>query len=96
MITPDELAQVEPTTNGNKDIDELIEEIDAEIKANHLWYNMYDFAILTNEYPKQLRNEIAQRYKDSGWEFVDHRTSSELGERPGLTEFRFSKYPISW
>ena len=70
--------------------------IDAEIVENHLWYNMFDFALLTKEYPKELRDEIADRYRTAGWSYVDHRTSSELGNNQGLTEFRFSNYPIEW
>ena len=96
MITPDELSYIEPDNGYISDIDELIEEIDMEIMTNHLWYSMFDFAILKGEYPKHIRDEVAQRYRDSGWEFVEHRTSSELGERPGITEFRFSKFPIRW
>lgn len=94
MITPTDL--VSSVEQNIDDIDDIIAKIDAEIAENHLWYNMFDFAILTREYPKHLRDEIAQKYRDSGWDFVEHRTSSELGERPGLTEFRFSKYPIAW
>jgi hypothetical protein len=91
MIAPNELS-----SSDDYNIDDIIAEIDAEIAENHHWYHMCDFAILTKEYPKSIRDEIAQKYRDVGWNFVEHRTSSESGERPGLTEFRFSKYPISW
>lgn len=91
MITPNELS-----SSNDYSIDDIIAEIDAEIVENHHLYPMCDFAILTKEYPKSVRDEIARKYRDSGWNFVGHRTSSENGERPGLTEFRFSKYPIEW
>ena len=91
MITPNELS-----SSDGYIINDIIAEIDAEIVENHHLYPMCDFAILTKEYPKSIRDEIAQKYRDCGWNFVEHRTSSENGERPGLTEFRFSKYPISW
>lgn len=91
MITPNELS-----SSNDCSIDDIIAEIDAEIIENHHLYPMCDFAILTKEYPKSVRDEIAQKYRDAGWNFVGHRTSSENGERSGLTEFRFSKYPIEW
>ena len=40
-------------------------------------------------YSKDIRDEIANLYVQKGWSKVEHMTSSENGERPGLTEFKF-------
>lgn len=44
-------------------------------------------AVISGEYDSSLRDEVAKRYIDHGWFAVAHRTSSENGERAGLTEF---------
>lgn len=47
-------------------------------------------AIIDGEYPVNARNAIGQKYKEAGWDYVYHITSSEHGDRPGLTHFIFS------
>lgn len=60
MITPNDLSCFDEQT-----INDIFAKIDAEIAENHTWYSLCDFAILTKEYPKQLRDKIAQMYRDS-------------------------------
>ena len=83
MITPNELNDY--NVNYNK----FEEEIDDSIKRFHGWYK-WEEAIIDGEYPINVRNTIGQKYKEAGWDYVYHITSSEHGDRPGLTRFIFS------
>ena len=83
MSSPNELNDY--NVNYNK----LEEEIDDSIKRFHGWYK-WEEAIIDGEYPINVRNTIGQKYKEAGWDYVYHITSSEHGDRPGLTRFIFS------
>ena len=86
MITFNDLTNIELE---NTDFEKLINQIDESIKSYHGWWT-WEEAIIPNEYSVPVRNEIAKRYKKAGWNFVYHQTSSENGERAGLTCFKFS------
>lgn len=90
MITPNDIQQIEI---DKVDFDKLEKEIDRSILTLHGFYK-WEEAVLTKEYPECVRNTIAKRYRDAGWRFVYHITSSENGERPGLTRFKFSQSEI--
>jgi len=45
--------------------------------------------VITDEYSLALRQEIVRMYVAAGWRSIEHKTSSENGERPGLTRFQF-------
>ena len=90
MLTPIDLIVDEILTTN---IDEIIVKIDESIKRYHGWYP-WESAIIEGELSLTIRNEIAQSYKDAGWKYVEHETSSENGERPGLTSFRLSMNPL--
>lgn len=92
MITPAELERYEIESAN---IEAIIIDIDTEIKKNHGHYP-YEEAMLHKEYTQAVRNEVARRYREAGWKYVIHRTSSENGERPGLTHFKLSMTPIDW
>ena len=47
-------------------------------------------AIIDGEYPVNVRTAIGLKYREAGWDYVYHITSSEHGDRPGLTHFIFS------
>lgn len=47
-------------------------------------------AIIDGEYPVNARDAIGQKYKEAGWNYIYHITSSEHGDRPGLNYFIFS------
>lgn len=83
MITPKELEKCDMK------LDELEKKIDRSIKNFHGWYK-WEEAVIDGEYSVNVRNAIGQKYKDAGWKYVYHRTSSEHGERYGLTHFIFS------
>ena len=83
MITPKELEE------RDMKLDKLEKEIDSSIKSFHGW-RKWEEAIIDGEYPVNIRNAIGQKYKEAGWNYVYHITSSEHGSRPGLTRFIFS------
>lgn len=89
MVTLNEL-----NNNNNFNIEAIIKEIDNAIKRTHSWYP-WESGIIEDEIPIEVRNEIAKRYiNEGGWKYVYHQTSSENGEKAGLTEFKLSMKPI--
>lgn len=88
MITPKSFERAD-----ERRINGLIEKIDNSMLSNHGHYD-YELAIIDEEFPIVLRNAVAKRYKDVGWKYVYHRTSSENDERPGLTSFIFSQKEV--
>lgn len=90
MLTPD---MMDGLVISQANIDNIISAIDSEMKKEH---NISEYGhtgklhiILDKEYPMIVRDMIVERYKEAGWRTVTHRTSSENGERPGLTGFTF-------
>ena len=55
------------------------------------WYNNYYTVIIQYEYSKKSRDYVVDEFKKVGWKRIEHKTSSESGERPGLTSFNFFK-----
>lgn len=73
-----------------KAVKEIVEKIDEKLRfegecRNSEWFDV----ILPNEYREDLRNAVAKEYIDAGWDMVVHQTSTENGERPGITYFAF-------
>lgn len=83
MIYPNELDDY--NVNYNK----LEKEIDNSIKECH-GMNEYEQAFVKGEYPVNMRNTIAQKYKNAGWKYVYHITSSEVGGPNAVSMFIFS------
>ena len=83
MITPKELEE------RDMKLDELEKKIDSSIKFHHGWHK-WEEAIIDGEYPVDVRTAIGLKYREAGWDYVYHITSSEHGDRPGLTHFIFS------
>jgi hypothetical protein len=92
MLTPKDIRKIEIV---QCDFDKLEKDIDDSIKSNHGEYE-WEEALLDKEYPLSVRNEIGKRYMENGWKYVYHHTSSEIGERPGLTLFVFSEVPVKY
>lgn len=90
MISPKDIIKIE---NEKVDIDKLIEEIDESIKSFHGWY-IWEFALIEHDLSVEIRNKIAKKYIEAGWNYVYHQTSKENGERPGLSSFMFSTTKI--
>ena len=90
-ITPSDVTHIEM---ANYDLDHIIQLINEDIIKNHGMYH-HEEAILHTEYPISVRKVIAIRLYRAGWKYVYHMTSSENGERPGLTCFILSTKPVS-
>lgn len=83
--------------HGMKDLEHklLLEGVDynkieQELTESILEYTNKIHVSLYKEYPIHVRDLIAKRYMEHGWKYAYHITSSENGERPGLTVFTFS------
>lgn len=90
MISPNDLDSIE---KEKLDYQKLENQIDESIKKFHGWYP-WEEAVIEGEYSITIRNEIAKQYKEAGWTHVYHRTTSEAGEKAGLTSFKFSMEPL--
>lgn len=86
MIAPQDLEHIK---FSEEYVQEIIAKIDESIMRFHGWHS-YEYAIVDSELPMRLRDYIAELYIKSGWTYVYHRTSSENGEKAGLTSFMFS------
>lgn len=65
--------------------------IEQELTDSILEYTNKINVFLHKEYPVHVRDFIAKKYMEQhGWKYAYHITSSENGERPGLTVFTFS------
>jgi hypothetical protein len=97
MLSPDAIRKMKREKEF-KDMGMYIQKIDAEMRQDvELWHREGSRveAIIEGEPSLELRNEIARCYIDeAGWGYVYHQTSSENGERPGLTHFIFTEEPM--
>lgn len=90
MVTKNDLMNMEIE---NTNFEELEKAIDDSIRSYHGWYP-WEEAIIQGEYSIEVRNIMGKKYKDAGWKHVYHQTSSENGERAGLTAFKLSNSPL--
>lgn len=87
---------MEVTTPEQMNIDdstllkELIGLFEEELKASEKGQDSYSIVVY-GEYPKPICNKVEKIYKEAGWRSVVCKTSSENGERPGLTGLRLYK-----
>lgn len=92
MITPKDVIKLELSESS---LEELEKQIDAEIKKNHKKHSKdWETAILKKEYSLEVRNAIAHRYIEAGWNHVYHQVSSDEGYDDNKTYFRFSTVPL--
>ena len=83
-ISPKELIELKHLSK----VDKYVKEIDKELRENEPMFEWFE-AQINCELPVVLRNAIAEKYIEVGWHKVYHHTTSENGERPGLTAFVF-------
>ena len=89
-ISPKDVPSVELS---HYDLNHIVEMINNQINKNHGMYPWED-AILEFEFPLVVRNAVAARFYMSGWTYIYHATTSELGQRSGLTSFILSTVPV--
>ena len=97
MLGPDAVRKMKREKDF-RDMGTYIAKIDMEMKNDVELWNREGLrveAIIDGEPSLDVRNEIARCYiVDAGWGYVYHQTSSENGERPGLTHFIFTEEPL--
>lgn len=92
MITPSDLINYDIK---RIDFKSLEKQIDNSIIEHHGLYP-YEWAQLDKEYSVEVRDIIGKKYKENGWNFVYHRTSSENNDSTGITSFIFSTKEIDY
>lgn len=85
LTSPDEIKR----TALKASVEAAIEQIEDEFAEDTPDYGDHIRIIIVGEYTTDVRNEVARQYRKRGWSEVTHVTSSENGERPGLTSFMF-------
>ena len=86
-ITPQQAVE---KAISNYDLDKIVSDINDRVSLNIDTGKAT--AIIVGEYPKPVTDKVAQIFVDAGWCSVEFKTSSENGERPGLTRVTlFSK-----
>jgi len=93
LTTPDKLKKVYAETFVDEVCKKIEEKFDKLPKESIKYLNSNGTLelIIEGEYDNATRNSVATRYKNVGWRDVRHRTSSENGERGGLTIFTLFK-----
>lgn len=76
ITTPDDMRY--------KDVDSVIERFEKKLQEEEKGLKRYH-VIITGEYPRDVLDEVQHIYLDAGWSGVECKTSSENGERGGLT-----------
>ena len=89
MLTPQEAKKLNKQTNDIVLFDKICSEIDLKLKTTCFVYEDRMEIVISGEYSKELRDQVAQTYINNGWSNVEHITSSENRERPGLTAMKF-------
>lgn len=78
IITPKEMES--DLSDLNKVIDEFHDKLLLCDKGSSHYH-----VVIRGEYPRIICNKIEALYANAGWATVICKTSSESGERPGLT-----------
>ena len=85
LTTPQEWAS---TFVSEDKLNECLKKTEEQIEiAKGRTFYAWPTIVISEEWNKALRNAVAQRYIDFGWEAVIHYTSEEKGESPGMTIF---------
>lgn len=71
-------------TSGTSKIEEAVSKFEEQF-AKHEKDLQYYHLVILGEYNRQTCDEIERIYTEAGWSNVQCRTSSENGERGGLT-----------
>lgn len=92
LTTPDEVRGIARYAMVDKlinEIEEKIKELVQCAKRNNQAIRNPMTVIVSGEYSNDVRQRVAEKYVEAGWEQVIHSTSSKNGERPGLTAMNF-------
>lgn len=78
------ITKPEQMTSGTFKVEEAVSKFEAQMLKEEKDEQYYHLVIV-GEYNRQTCDEIEKIYSDGGWTKVKCRTSSENGERGGLT-----------
>lgn len=73
--------------NKTSRIDEVLLKFKKALELEKKGIGFYDL-VIKGEYPALILEIVMQRYKDAGWDVLFCKTSSDNGERPGLTRMK--------
>lgn len=76
--------------SGDSKLTEAVEKFEEEL-AQEDQDQDYFFLVIVGEYNRDVCNKIEELYTQAGWKEVSCKTSSENGERPGLTGLKFHR-----
>ena len=71
-------------TSGTSKFEDAVNRFEEQFKKEDKGQNYYHLVIV-GEYNRDVCDEIQRTYTEAGWKKVNCRTSSENGERGGLT-----------
>lgn len=89
MLTSQEAKKLNKQINNSVLFDKICSEIDLKLKTTCFVYENRMEIVISGEYSRELRDQVSQAYINNGWSKIEHQTSSENGERPGLTGMKF-------
>lgn len=72
-------------------VDELIEKFNKKLKEEPSISNTYHHIVISGEHPRIILDRVKEEYEKAGWSEVECKTSSENGERSGLTGLQLWK-----
>lgn len=78
------ITKPEQMTSGTSKVEEAVSKFEAQMLKEDKDEQYYHLVIV-GEYNRQTCDEIEKIYSDGGWAKVKCKTSSENGERGGLT-----------
>ena len=78
------ITRPEQMTAGTSKVEEAVSKFEEQFAKDEKDLKYYHLVIV-GEYNRQTCDEIEKIYSDGGWTKVKCRTSSENGERGGLT-----------
>ncbi len=78
-------------TSGTSKVEEALCKFEDMFKKEEKDEDYYHLVIV-GEYNREVCDEIQKIYTDAGWKKVNCRTSSENGERGGLTGMQLWRY----
>lgn len=75
-------------------IDKVINDFESLLRREIKGKDQYSLIII-GELPRESSDKVEDAYREAGWLHVLCRTSSESGDRPGLTRLHLSMKPLT-
>ena len=78
------ITEPEQMTSGTSKVEEVVSKFEEQFAKDEKDQQYYHLVII-GEYNRQTCDEVERIYTEAGWSKVKCKTSSENGERGGLT-----------